>query len=133
MMKKKEPIRYIENAKEILRKSPVEDNYYTDMKYVKTAFGCGYLGVLKAMDEFLISRGLEKSKLPKKVEEYSKALKKYGGMYNGKLMRQFDALYDELHIGGYYRGTLRSVKVVKEALLDARSFIEKLSSLTKES
>lgn len=53
-------------------------------------------------------------------------------MYNGKLLRQFDALYDELYIGGYYRGLLRSVKVVKEAIVNAKDFIEKISELRKE-
>ncbi len=131
-MKKREPIRYIENAKEILNKSPIEDNYYADMKYVKSAFGTAYLGVLKAVEEYLLSKGLTRQELPKRFEEYYKALKKYGGAYNGKLLRQFDALYDELHIGGYYKGLLRSVKVVKEAISNAKDFIEKISRLTKE-
>ncbi|MEW6606301.1 MAG: DUF5618 family protein [bacterium] len=131
-MKRKEAMRFIENAKEILSKSSIERNYYTDLKYVKTAMGCAYLGVLRAMDDFLLSRNVGKNELPKKIEEYLKALKKYGGVHNGKLMKEFDALYDELHIGGYYRGTLRSTPVVKEALKDATVFIERLSSLTKE-
>lgn len=63
-MKKREPIRYIENAKEILSKSPIEDNYYTDIKYVKTAFGTAYLGVLKAIDDYLLDRGITRDKLP---------------------------------------------------------------------
>jgi hypothetical protein len=131
-MKKRESIRYIENAKEILRKSPVEDNYYTDIKYVKTALGCVYLGVLKAIDEFLLSKGVERYKLPKKVEEYEKSLKRYGGVYNGKLMRQFETIYHELHIAGYYRGDLQRISIVKEAIANAKDFIEKIAGLTKE-
>lgn len=131
-MKIREPIRYIENAKEILNKSPIEDNYYTDIKYVKTACGAAYLGVLKAIDGYLLGRGITRDKLPRKVEEYEKALKKYGGPYNGKLLRQFNVIYHELHIAGYYRGDLQAVKTVKEALANARIFIEKLAGLTKE-
>ncbi len=131
-MKKKEPMRYIENAKEILRKSPVEDNYYTDMKYVKTALGCAYLGVLKAIDEFLLCRDVPKDKLPKKIEEYEKALKKYGGPYNGKLLREFSGLYHALHIAGYYRGALQAINLVKDAIANAKDFIEKIAGLTKE-
>lgn len=122
----------MENAKEILRKSPIEENYYKDIKYVKTACGTAYLGVLKAIDDYLLGRGITKDKLPKKVEEYEKALKKYGGQYNGKLLGQFNVIYHELHIAGYYRGDLQAVKTVKEALANGRIFIERLAGLTKE-
>jgi len=128
---KKEPIRYIENAKEILGKSSVEDSFYTDMKYVKYAFGTAYLGVLKAIDEFLLSRGVEKDKLPKKVEEYEKLLKKFAGVYNGRLIRQFETIYNELHIAGYYRGVLQRVSIVKDAIANAKDFIEKIDRLMK--
>jgi len=128
---KKEPIRYIENAKEILGKSPVEDSFYIDMKYVKSAFGTAYLGVLKAIDEFLLSKGVEKDKLPKKVEEYEKLLKKFAGAYNGRLIRQFETIYNELHIAGYYRGILQRVSIVKDAIANAKDFIEKIDRLMK--
>ncbi|KAF0143572.1 MAG: hypothetical protein FD156_2547 [Nitrospirae bacterium] len=122
----KEPLRYLANAKETLNKSPIEDNIYTDSKYVKSACGIAYLGVLKAVDEYLLSRGLTKKELPKKVEEYEKAFKKYVSAHNGKLQKQFDTLYDELHIAGYYRGLLRDVNVVKEVFKSAKGFIEKI-------
>ena len=122
----KEALRYIQNAKETLAKSPIEDNIYTDVKYVKSACGIAYLGVLKALDEFLIKSGLGKKELPKKVEEYEKALKKYASPYNGKLLRQFGDIYDELHIAGYYRGNLHHVNTVKDAIRNAKNFIEKL-------
>ncbi len=125
-MRKKESLRYIENAKEILKRSGIEANYYTDIKDVKTALGCAYLGILRAIDEFLPSKGLSEDKLPKSIEEYEKAFKRYGGVHNGRLMRQFNNLYHQLHIAGYYRGDLRSVKIVKEALLEAKGFIEKI-------
>lgn len=46
---------------------------------------------------------------------------------NGKLLREFEDLYDELHIAGYYRGMLHSVNVVKEAFKTAKGFIGKVS------
>lgn len=118
---------YLENAKEILSKSPIEDNLYTDIKYVKSACGTAYLGVLKAIDEYLLKRGLTKQELPKKVEEYEKALQKYASAYNGRLLKQFEALYHELHIAGYYRGLLVHVDVVKDAFKAAKAFIERVS------
>lgn len=123
---KKEPMRYIENAKEILEKSSVEGNIYVDIKYVRSACGVAYLGVLKAVEDYLLRKGLTKKELPKKIEECQKALQKYASIYDGKLFRMFDSLYDELHIAGYYRGLLRHVNTVKEALKNAERFIKKL-------
>lgn len=125
-MKKETPQRYLDNAKEALSKAGLEDNYYTDIKYVKSACGIAYLGVLKAIDDYLIRHGLKDKELPRKVEEYQKALKKYS-IHNGKLLGQFNALYHELHIAGYYRGDLRSVETVKASIKSAKDFIGKLS------
>ena len=125
-MQKKEAIRYLENAKEISGKSPIEDNRYTDVKYVKSACGVAYLGVLKAIDEYLLKRGLSKKELPKKIEEYEKALQKYLSIHNGKLTKEFSTLYDELHIAGYYRGNLHHVDAVKSILKAAKAFIDKV-------
>ena len=122
----KEPARYLNNAKEILSKSPIEDEYYVDDKYVKSACGVAYLGVLRAIDELLLKRGVTKKELPKKVEEYKKTLQKHASIHNGRLVRQFEDIYDELHIAGYYRGILHSVATVKAALKTAESFIKKM-------
>lgn len=122
----KEPLRYLQNAKETLTRSPIEDNEYTDDKYVKVACGTASLGILKAIDEYLLRQGVGKKELPKKVEEYRKALQRYATPHNGKLLRHFDNLYDELHIAGYYRGVLHRVDTVKSSLKGAKEFIEKL-------
>lgn len=122
----KEAIRYIQNAKELLSKSPIENNRYADDKYVKSACGVAYLGVLKAIEELLLKKGLTKKELPKKVEEYRKALQKYVSVHNGKLLKEFDDIYDELHIAGYYRGNLHHVDIVKGALKGAKAFIERV-------
>ncbi|MBI4379165.1 MAG: DUF5618 family protein [Nitrospinae bacterium] len=123
----KEPLRYLSNAKEILSKSKIEDNIYVDDKYVKTACGVAYLGVLKAIEEHLLKKGLTKKELPKSVDAYREAINRYLSIRNGKLMRQFDNLYDVLHIAGYYRGLLHSTIIVKAALKEAEGFIKKIS------
>lgn len=123
---KKEPLRYLENAKEILGKSPIEDNTYTDVKYVKTACGVAYLGVLEGINEVLLKKGLTKKELPKKVEEYRKALQKYVSVHNGKLLREFEKLYDALHIAGYYRGLIYDTNAIKDYFKAAKDFIGKL-------
>lgn len=123
----KEPKRYLANARETLKKSPIEDNVYLDVKYVKSACGIAYLGIIEAINSYLIGRGLSERELPRKFEEYQKALKKFGGVHNGKLLRQFNVIYHELHIAGYYHGELRSTNIVKDALKNAGEFIGRLS------
>jgi len=122
----KEPKRYMANARETLKKSSIEDNVYTDVKYVKSAFGIAYLGVLEAINNCLRGRGLTERDLPGRIEEYQKALKKYGGMHNGRLIRQFNVIYHELHTAGYYHGELRSANIVKDAFKNAEDFINKM-------
>lgn len=125
-MQKREAIRYLENAKELLRKSPIKDNTYTDVKYVQEACGTAYLAVLKAIDEYLMKHGISEDDLPQSVDGYRSALKKYVSVHNGKLLNVFEAVYRELHIAGYYRGNLRNTGTVKESLKAARAFIEKI-------
>ena len=118
--------KYLDNAKELLNKSPIEDNIYTNEKYVKSACGVAYLGVLKAIDEYLLKKGFTKKELPKSVDAYRDALQRHLAVRNGKLLREFEVIYDELHIAGYYRGILRHVGTAKEAFKAARSFIDKI-------
>lgn len=119
----KEASRYLNNAREILKKAPIEDNRYADVKYVQEACGTVYLAVLKVIDEHLIKRGLSKKELPRSIDAYRKALQKYLVVHDGKLLREFEALYELLHIAGYYRGNLYFVDVVKDALKAAKAFI----------
>ena len=81
----------------------------------------------------LYAKGLTRKELPKKIEEYEKALRKYGGVHNGKLMKQFRVLYDELHVAGYYRGLLRNANIVKDALKNAEDFIGRLKEFKGQS
>lgn len=121
-----EAIRYFNNAKELLSKSPIEYNTYTGIKYVQEACGTAYLAVLKAIDEYLIKRGVNRKELPKSVEGYREMLNKYLSSRNGKLTNDFNSLYDLLHIAGYYRGLLYRVEIVKDTFKIARDFIDKV-------
>lgn len=122
----KEALRYLNNAKEILKAVPVEDNTYTDVKPVREAFGTAYLAVLEAINEYLLKKGLGKKELPKSVDAYRDLLRKHLAVYDGKLLREFEKLYDMLHIAGYYRGLLYDTNVVRDALKAAKTFIEKI-------
>lgn len=122
----KEALRYLNNAKEILKSAPVEDSTYTDIKLVREACGTAYLALLMAIDEYLLKIGIKQDRLPTSVDGYRRALQKYVSIHDGKLLRSFDALYNELHIAGHYRGLLREARVVKEVFKSAKAFIEKI-------
>mgnify|MGYP001601540391 CR=1 FL=1 len=76
--KMREAIRYLNNAKEILAKAPIEDNEYTDVKPVREAFGTMYLAILEAINEALTEKEFTKKELPKSVDEYRRVLQKPG-------------------------------------------------------
>ena len=66
-----EAMRYLENAKEILKtKARKDEGLYLDKKYVKMAGHTAYSGVLYSLDELL--RGKKKGR--KSVEWYQKEL-----------------------------------------------------------
>jgi hypothetical protein len=125
-MHKREAARYLDNAKELLSKSPIEYNTYTDIKYVQEACGTAYLAVLKAIDEYLIKRGVSQKELPDSVEGYRDMLTKYLSAHNGKLTKDFNSLYKLLHIAGYYKGLLDKVEIVRDTFKIAKAFIEKV-------
>jgi hypothetical protein len=111
----KESVRFLKNAKQILKTIPVENNVYTDIKPVREAFGKAYLAVLEAINEYLIThKRFSKKELPKSVEAYREALRKHVSVQNGKLLRPFENLYDALHIAGYYRGLIYDARAVKD-------------------
>ncbi len=74
----------------------------------------------------LLLKKFNKKELPKSVNAYRAALQKHIAVHNGKLMREFEKLYDALHIAGYYRGLIYDVNMVKDVFKAAKSFIEKI-------
>jgi len=120
---RKESGRYFDNAKDLLRKSPIEENRYADVKYVQEACGTAYLALLNALDEYFVRNGVNEKDLPQSVEGYRDMIKKYLSVHNGKLTKDFEAIYRELHISGYYRGDLQHVDVVKAASKATKAFI----------
>lgn len=125
-MGKKESTRYFDNAKELLGKSPIEDNRYADVNYVQEACGTAYLAVLKALDEYFVRHGVSEKDLPQSVDGYRDMIRKYLSVHNGKLTKDFEAIYRELHISSYYRGNLQHVDVVKAAFKVTKAFISRL-------
>ncbi|MDR1416043.1 MAG: DUF5618 family protein, partial [Prevotellaceae bacterium] len=63
-----EAIRYMNNAKETLKRAGKENNFYSDKKYVRTACGTAYNGMLIALDTYLLLKGVEQKKGRKSIE-----------------------------------------------------------------
>ena len=119
-----EAIRYMDNAREYLRNAKKEDNIYRDPKYVRTACGTAYSGVLVALDGFSILKGVHTSnskKIRKSIEYYQKIL----GKQDRKMLDNLNMAYKILHLYGYYDG-IESVNVVKEGFNLADKIIEKI-------
>jgi hypothetical protein len=114
-----EALRYMDNAKETLKKAGKENELYKDIKYVKTASGTAYSGVLLAIDEYLKRKEGLKYKKPKSIEDYRTRVAKQ----NKKLLTLLNNAYDSLHILGYYFGT-NSVKHIATGFEEAYQVIE---------
>ncbi|MBI5216439.1 MAG: DUF5618 family protein [Ignavibacteriae bacterium] len=126
-LRDKDALGYLQNAKELLNKSEIKNDTYIDIKYVREACGTAYLAVLKAIDSYLDRRGVGKKELPRSVESYRDVLFRYASIHNGRLLSDFDKLYDELHIAGYYRGLIYDVNVLKVIFKTAERFIKMMS------
>ena len=118
-----EAIRYMDNAKEYLKNAKKDGNYYNDKKYVKTACGVAYNGLLIALDGFLILKGMDKpkGKLRKSIEYYQSTITKI----DKKMLNYLNSAYEILHLWGYYDG-IESVIVVQEGFDNAYKIIEKI-------
>jgi len=116
-----EAIRYMDNAKETLKKAVKEDKFYSDPKYVKTACGIAYNGVLLALDGYLILKEIKKPRGRKSIEYYQNSIAKT----DKKLLNYVNNAYDILHLSGYYDG-ITLVSTVKDGFNLAYSIIDKI-------
>jgi len=118
-----EAMRYMDNAKEYLKNAKKEGNYYRDPKYVRTACGAAYNGVLIALDGYLLLKGIEKpkGKNRKSIEYYHNNL----GKLDRKMLDYLNSTYKILHLFGYYDG-IEDARVVKAGFDDAKTIIKKI-------
>ncbi|MDD5571309.1 MAG: DUF5618 family protein [Bacteroidales bacterium] len=116
-----EAVRYMNNAKEVLKKAGKDGAYYKDKKYVKMACGTAYNGVLLALDGYLLLKGIEKKRGRKNIGYYQSNITKI----DRKLLYNIDDVYEILHLSGYYDG-IRSEKIVKSGFEIAYTIINKI-------
>jgi hypothetical protein len=115
--------RYLANGKETIQKAGISETgkIYRDEKYVRKGAGIAYLAALKAIDGYLLKRGVGQEQLPKSIEEYWAVKKKYIP-HNGKFSDNLTVAYQNLHIAAYYQGNV-SVGNMKEGLKAVREII----------
>ena len=118
-----EAMRYMDNAKEYLKQAKKEGKMYRDRKYVRTACGTAYNGVLIALDCYLMLKGVKKpsKKERKSIEFYQLNL----GKLDRKMLDNLNMAYQILHLYGYYDG-IESVNVIKEGFYFANMILEKI-------
>jgi len=117
-----EAVRYMDNAKETLKRAGKEDRFYRDPKYVRTACGTAYNGVLIAMDGYFVLKGLDKPVKNRKSIEY---YQERAGKLDRKMLNHLNVAYKILHLSGYYDG-IESVNVIKEGFDNAYTIIDKI-------
>ena len=118
-----EAVRYMDNAKEYLKNAQKEGCFYRDAKYVKTACGTAYSGVLVALDGFLLLRGMPKpsKKQRKSIEYYQEHI----GKWDRKMLNYLNGAYQILHLSGYYDG-VQDARVVSAGFANAQVIINKI-------
>jgi len=116
-------IRYMDNAKDTLRKAGKDGPLYADKKYVQTACGTAYNGVLIALDAWFVLKGIPKlsKRQRKSIDYYYEKI----GAIDRKLMTFLHVAYDVLHLDGYYDG-ITSVKAIEGGFDAAYYIIEKI-------
>jgi gamma-glutamylcyclotransferase (GGCT)/AIG2-like uncharacterized protein YtfP len=119
-----EAMRYMDNAKETLKWAEKrDDRLYKDEKYVRSACGIAYLGVLVALDAWLTLKGV---RIPKKknhtnIDFYLSNI----GKLDMKLLDHLNSVYNVLHLDGYYRKE-KSVKIIEGGFDAAYYIIDKI-------
>jgi hypothetical protein len=110
-----EVMRYVSNAKKDLTVTTIEDGFYVDEKYVKSAGGIAYAGLEKAARWYL------------RLNDYKGSLKNnYDiitalGKFNYKAQKLFNDGYAILHKEAYY-GDVTRVATIKDGLNIVKDF-----------
>ncbi len=122
-----EAVRYMNNAKALLKNAKRDGRYYEDSKYVSSASGVAYKGVLVALDKWLSLKGVEVpdnaggKKNRKSIEFYRDNIARL----DKKLLKDLNGVYDSLHLYGYYDGTLLAT-TIDEGFKIANEIIERI-------
>ncbi len=123
-----EAMRYIDNAKNQLKLAGKDGKFYEDVKYVQTASGTAYVGMLKALDFLFDFKNIPKQKGRKSIEYYQKNLSKI----DKKLLNHLNNAYAILHLDGYYGG-VKKIDIILSGFEDAEIVIDYLKPYSQNS
>lgn len=115
-----EALRYIDNARDTYKKAGKEGNLYQDKKYVRGAANYAYMGVLQALDAWLLLKQVPQPER-RSIEWYRKEV----GKLDRKMLSRLNAAYDILHLAGAYDGN-PSVGLSKDGLKVAEEIVSKI-------
>ncbi|GHT66966.1 hypothetical protein FACS189452_03790 [Bacteroidia bacterium] len=122
-----EALRYMSNAEETLQKAGKENNRYLDAKYVSSACGIAYKGVLKALDAWLAIKGApvptkrNKTKRHRSIDMYRYDV----GRLDRKMLEHLNIVYDVLHLAGYY-DEVQKADIIRSGFEDAYEIIARI-------
>jgi len=119
-------MRYIDNARENLKKAGKDGNFYIDEKYVKAACGIAHSGMLKALDFLFDIKNVQKKRGRKSIEYYRTVL----SSLDKKFLSYLNSSYNILHLSGYYDGE-KSIKGIEAGFDSAISIIDALKPYSK--
>ena len=122
----KEAMRYVDNAKEQLIHAGKDGKFYVDDKYVRSACGIAYSGLLRGLDFLFDIRKVQKQRGRKSIEYYRSIL----GNMDNKLLKHLNNGYEILHRYGYYDGGDK-IGNIEEGFDDALSIIATLKPYSK--
>jgi len=124
-------MRYLNNAKDALRnagREGKEGRAFKDTKYVSSASGIAYRGVLFALRAWLEAKGVEFPAIDERgmskgisIDFYRRHLTKH----DKSLLQDLNIVYNNLHLAGYYDCT-NSVSTINAGLEIAKEIIERV-------
>jgi hypothetical protein len=138
-----EAIRYMANAEKTLARAGRDGSLYLDQKYIRTACGTAYNGVLIALEAWLKVKGID---LPKndpasdtgKKRRMGPKPRRSIGLYrghvarlDGKMLSYLDTVYNVLHLDGYYDG-IKGAKTIDSGFDIAHEIIAKIKPCTAD-
>ncbi|MDR1181451.1 MAG: DUF5618 family protein [Bacteroidales bacterium] len=122
-----EAMRYMDNAKKYLELAKKDGKFYEDQKYVKTACGTAYSGLLVALEGYSIITG-HQTKAKKKERRSIDYYREMFAGNNQSLLKELNSAYNILHLFGYYDGELK-VSIIKDGFDLAYSIIKRIKPM----
>ncbi|MDR0518334.1 MAG: DUF5618 family protein [Fibromonadaceae bacterium] len=121
-------MRFMANAKDDLKQAGRDGRFFEDPKYVSSASGIAYRGVLIALEAWLQLKGVEMPKENKRGEIKGKSIgfyREHLRRLDKRFLRELNGVYEALHLAGYYDCTI-SASTIDDGFEIADGIIERI-------